>query len=238
MRKGTNKKKKINKWKCIQNVYSCTHFFSRNIHIYIYIYTAEGLRYFCTFVDVGDTQGWKISRGRKCWIITKNYQKNGSNEGRSRALKLPINCFIYSPIVCINAVTSMRREWTGETILHDCVVFLRRVTLPFNIRVVNTYRPRWVLVRFCSRGRVCRTGVGFAGSFASLRVSGYLLRSDNSIARCKTFGFSLPRLPFFLSLHVHTFRSGVIIAARKVDDETSRDVKNAIARAIVLRYLK
>lgn len=30
------------------------------------------------------------------------------------------------------------------------------------------------------------------------------------------------------------FRSGVIIAATKVDDETSHDVKNAI----VLRYLK
>lgn len=166
------------------------HFF------FLFLFTYITLFYI--LVDIEDTRGWKMSCGRKCRIITKSYQKNGSNEGRSRALKLPINCFILIDCShkCVN-INEKRREGGFArqfctTASYFCAVWLGRL-----ISASRTpYRPRWVLVRFCLRDRVCRTGVGFAGSFASLRVSGYLLRSDNAIARCKTFGFSLPFFSF------------------------------------------
>jgi len=123
-----------------------------------------------------------------------------------------------------------------EAILHDCVVFLLRVTSPLNsILVANAYRPRWVLVRFCCAHRVCHMGVGFAGSFASLHVSGYLLRSDNGIARCKTFH---PSPLFFFLFLAYTFKSEVVNAAGKANEEISCHIRTYLLDKILLIVTK
>lgn len=111
--------------------------------------------------------------------------------------------------ICVNVLTSARR-----VILHNCPIFLSRYFAAWYPHCENRgIDHREFLYGFVHTPCVCHTGVGFAGSFASLRVSGYLLRSNNDVLRdiYKTFRSLLLSLFFFFAV----MSKSEIIAAKK-----------------------